>query len=32
MQLTDEQKLNVYETMLLIRETELKMMELYKKG
>ena len=32
MQLTSEQKLKVYETMLLIRETELKMFELYKKG
>ena len=32
MQLTNEQKLKVYETMLLIRETELKMWELYRKG
>jgi len=32
MQLSNEQKLKVYETMLLIRESELKMWELYKKG
>ncbi len=32
MQLSDEKKLKIYETMLLIRESELKMMELYKKG
>ena len=32
MRLSDEQKLTIYETMLLIRETELKMVELYKKG
>ena len=32
MQLIKEQKLTIYETMLLIRETELKMVELYKKG
>ena len=32
MQLSKEQKLTIYETMLLIRETEQKMIELYKKG
>jgi pyruvate dehydrogenase E1 component alpha subunit len=32
MQLTNEQKLIIYETMLLIRESELKMWELYRKG
>jgi len=32
MQLSNEQKLKVYETMLLIRESELKMWELFKKG
>lgn len=32
MELSKEQKLTVYETMLLIRETEQKMMELYKRG
>ncbi|MEA5003049.1 MAG: thiamine pyrophosphate-dependent dehydrogenase E1 component subunit alpha [Christensenella sp.] len=32
MQLSKEQKLAIYETMLLIRESELKMMELYKRG
>ena len=32
MELTSAQKLKIYETMLLIRESELKMVELYKKG
>ncbi|MCL1895217.1 MAG: thiamine pyrophosphate-dependent dehydrogenase E1 component subunit alpha [Clostridiales bacterium] len=32
MELSDEKKLCIYETMLLIRESELKMVELYKKG